>query len=78
MHYNDFLNVEDWKILDTKTCRFFNEDETPFEAVCVEIGTMTTFKTNINGCCMEKQPIIRWISRLQYETLKRNSGVVIF
>lgn len=78
MHYNDFLNIEDWKILDTKTCRFFNEDETPFEAVCVEIGTMTTFKTNINGCHMEKQPIVRWISRLQYETLKKNSGVVIF
>ena len=78
MHYNDFLNVEDWKILNTKTCRFFNEDETPFEAICVEIGTMTTFKTNINGCHMEKQPIVRWISRLQYETLKKNSGVVIF
>ncbi len=78
MHYNDFLNVEDWKILDSKICRFFNEDETPFEAICVEIGTMTTFKTNINGCHMEKQPIIRWISRLQYETLKKNSGVVIF
>lgn len=78
MHYNDFLNVEDWKILDSKICRFFNEDETPFEAICVEIGTMTTFKTNINGCHMEKRPIIRWISRLQYETLKKNSGVVIF
>ena len=78
MHCNDFLNVEDWKILDSKICRFFNEDETPFEAICVEIGTMTTFKTNINGCHMEKQPIIRWISRLQYETLKKNSGVVIF
>lgn len=78
MRYNDFLNVEDWKILDSKICRFFNEDETPFEAICVEIGTMTTFKTNINGCHMEKQPIIRWISRLQYETLKKNSGVVIF
>lgn len=78
MRYNDFLNVEDWKILDSKICRFFNEDETPFEAICVEIGTMTTFKTNINGYHMEKYPIIRWISRLQYETLKKNSGVVIF
>lgn len=78
MRYNDFLNVEDWKILDSKICRFFNEDETPFEAICVEIGTMTTFKTNINGCRMKKYPIIRWISRLQYETLKKNSGVVIF
>lgn len=78
MHYNDFLNVEDWKILDTKTCRFFNEDETPFEAICVEIGTMTTFKTTIRGSQIEKRPIVRWISRLQYETLRRNSGVVIF
>ena len=78
MHYNDFLNVEDWKILETKTCRFFNEDETPFEAICVEIGTMTTFKTTINGSRLEKQPIVRLISRSQYETLKRNSGVIIF
>lgn len=78
MHYNDFLNVEDWKILETKTCRFFNEDETPFEALCVEIGTFNIFKTNIMGCHLEKRPIIRWISRAQYESLKKNSGVIIF
>lgn len=78
MHYNDFLNVEDWKILDTKICRFFNEEETPFEAICVEIGTMTIVKTTIDGSRLEKKPIVRWISRSQYETLKRNSGVIIF
>ena len=78
MHYSDFWAVEDWKILDIKICRFFNEDETPFEAICVEIGTMTTVKTTINGSRLEKQPIVRWISRSQYETLKKNSGVIIF
>lgn len=78
MHYNDFFKVEDWKIINSTICHHYNEEETPFEAICVEIGTMTTFKTNINGCHIEKQPIIRWISRSQYETLKRNSGVIIF
>lgn len=78
MHYNDFLNVEDWKILETKTCRFFDDYETPFEALCVEIGTMTVCKTTIHGLEFEKQPIIRWLSRRQYENLVKNSGVVIF
>ena len=72
MQYNDFLKVEDWKILETMICRYYNEDETPFEVVCVEIGTLNIFKTNINGCHLEKYPIIRWISRSQYEILKKN------
>ena len=50
MHYNDFFKVEDWKIINSTICHHYNEEETPFEAICVEIGTMTTFKTNINGC----------------------------
>ena len=78
MHYNDFFKVEDWKIINTTTCHHYNEDETPFEAICVEIGTYNVFKTKINSCALEKYPIIRWISRAQYESLKKNSGVIIF
>ena len=77
-YYNDYFAVEDWKILDTMTGHFFNEEATPFEAVCVEIGVMHTFKTTITGSHFEKQPIIRWISRGEYNRLVKNSGVVIF
>ena len=78
MYYIDYLNVEDWKILDTKICRFFNDEETPFEAFQVEIGTKTTYSNDVKGKAVDKTAVIRWISRAQYENLKKNSGVIIF
>lgn len=73
-----FLPVENWKILEEKTFHFLSDEETPFSAVCLEIGTLTTFKPTVFGNTLEKTPIIRWITKTEYEALKKNSGVVIF
>ena len=78
MRYCDYLGVEDWEIMEVKTCHLFNQDETPFEALQVRIGTMTYHHTTVEGNVIDKYPIIRWITRKQYETLKQNSGVVVF
>lgn len=77
MRYNNFWKIEDWKILDTQMYHFYDDDTTPFWAICVEIGTMTTVKKSAYGASLEHSPIIRWISSGEYERLKKNSGVVI-
>ena len=53
----------------------YDEAETPLIAYRVIIGAITYFSaTGITKTC----PIVRWVSRGEYETLYRNSGVVIF
>lgn len=71
MSYANYFAVEDWEVLDTKVCHFYNDDETAFGAVCVKIGVLTSHNT-------VKTDIIRWISNGEYQRLKKNSGVVIF
>ena len=78
MQYSDFWKVEDWRILESKVCHFFNESETVFEAVNVQIGILTMYKTTINGSVIEKHPITRWITSREYRRLKENSGVIVF
>lgn len=78
MQYSDFWNVEDWQVLESKVCHFFNESETVFEAVNVQIGILTMYKTTINGAVIEKFPITRWITSREYRRLKENSGVIVF
>ena len=78
MYYRDFWAVEKWRALEYKECHFFNEEETSFWAVNVEIGEMTVYKTTINGSSVEKQPITRWIPVKEWNRLLKNAGVVIF
>lgn len=78
MRYSDFWKVEDWKVLETKICHFFNENETVFEAVNVQIGVLMVYKTTITGSVIEKFPITRWITSKEYRSLKKNSGVIVF
>lgn len=77
-HFFDYLKIEDWEIISQKICHFYNEDATPFTAICVKIGTMTECKTTIDGTRISKKPILHWISMKEYERLIKNSGVVIF
>ena len=78
MQYSDFWKVEDWQVLDSKVCHFFNESETVFEAVNVQIGIMTEYKTTINGTEIVKNPITRWITINELRRLRENSGVIVF
>lgn len=74
-YFVDYYSVEKWNITDKKEFHMYDEAETPLIAYRVIIGAITYFSaTSITKTC----PIIRWISRGEYETLRRNSGVVIF
>lgn len=73
-----FLPIENWKILEEKTFHYYSEEESPFNAVLVEIGTLTTLKPTVFGSTIEKTPITRWITKTEYKALRRNSGIVIF
>lgn len=75
MKYNDFWNVEEWHILDTKTCCFFDENETAFEAVNVQVGILTVYQDNM---VVSKYPITRWIPVKEFRRLKKSRGVVVF
>lgn len=73
-----YIEVENWKILEERTFHYYSEEETPFEAVHVEIGTLATLHPTAFGNEIKKTPITRWITKTEYEALRRNSGVVIF
>lgn len=74
----DYFAVEDWKVIDTRVFHFYNDDETMFGAICVNIGTLTTYKHGLTGTEIEKTDIVRWISNGEYQRLKKNSGVIVF
>ena len=75
MKYSDFWKVEDWHILDSKTCHFFDENESAFEVVKVQVGLLNIYQDNI---IVDKYPIIRWITVKEFRRLKKSTGVVVF
>lgn len=74
-YFTDYYDVDKWYITDEKELHMYDDNETPITAYRVVIGTITYFSATT---VLETSPIIRWISRGEYETLRRNSGVVIF
>ena len=75
---NEFFTVDCWEVLMTRSCYFYNEDNTPFEAVCVRVGNSYSVKTTLYGTEMLTKPIVRWMTRKEYEGLKKYSGAVVF
>jgi len=78
MHYSDFWNVEDWQVIEYRECHFFNENESAFWVVNVQIGELIIYKTDINGSKIENTPITRWITVNEWNRLLKSAGVVIF
>lgn len=74
-YFTDYYDVDKWYITDEKELHMYDDNETPITAYRVVIGTITYFSATT---VLETSPIVRWISRGEYETLRRNSGVVIF
>lgn len=74
-YFTDYYDVDKWHITDEKELHMYDDNETPITAYRVVIGTITYFSATT---VLETSPIIRWISRGEYEALRRNSGVVIF
>ena len=75
---NEFFTVDRSEVLMTRSCYFYNEDNTPFEAVCVRVGNSYSFNTTLYGTEMLMKPIVRWMTRKEYEGFKKYNGAVIF
>lgn len=74
-YFTNYYDIEKWHITDEKEFHMYDDNETPVIAYRVIIGSITYFSAT---SILETRPIVRWISRGEYETLRRNSGVVIF
>lgn len=75
---SEFFPIEKWEVLMTKTCHYYDEENTPFTAICVRVGTLYLLKTTINGVEIINTPIIHWFTETNYNNFNNCSGAVIF
>lgn len=74
-----YRDIKDWAILAEEIIYDYSENENPIEVVEILIGTLHYEYLDFNNHYSEKRtPIIRWLTRKQYENLRRNEGVVIW
>jgi hypothetical protein len=74
-----YRDIKDWAILDERIIHDFSESETSIEVVEVLIGTLHYEYIDFNQHYEERRtPIIRWITRKEYERLVVNEGTVIW
>ena len=74
-----YRDIKDWVILDEHTIHDFSDLENSIQVVEVLIGTLHYEHIGINQCYEERRtPIIRWITRKEYERLVVNEGTVIW
>ena len=77
-YYPIYRDIKDWAILDSITIHDFTETEHPIEVVELLIGTLHYQSVDFNQHYEEKRtPIIRWLTKKQYEyLLNKNSEVI--
>lgn len=74
-----YRDIHDWAILDERTIHDFSESENPINVVEVLIGTLHYETVDFNQHYEERRtPIIRWLTRNEYEYLCANEGTVIW
>ena len=74
-----YRDIKDWAILDERTIYDFSENENPIGVVEVLIGTLHYEQVDFNQHYIERRtPIIRWITRNEYDYLCANEGTVIW
>lgn len=74
-----YRDIKDWGVLAEETFHDYSENENEIVYVELLIGTLHYETIDINQHYTERRtPIIRWISKKQYENLLRNEGTVIW
>lgn len=74
-----YRDIKDWVILDEHTIHDFSDLENSIQVVEVLIGTLHYEHIDFNQHYEERRtPIIRWITRKEYERLVVNEGTVIW
>ena len=79
-YYPIYRDIKDWTILDEMVAHDFSEEEHPIKMVKLLIGSLHYDCINLilNVHHEHETPIIRWMSKKQYEYLKKNEGTVIW
>lgn len=74
-----YRDIKDWVVLDTKIINDFTEDENSISVVKLLIGTLHYEYLDFNQHYTERRtPIIRWLTRKEYDYLAANEGTVIW
>jgi len=75
----NFYDIDNWIILDTKVVNMYNEDATPFIAMKMKVGDLDAEEISINNAYSKNSfPIIRWITKKEFDRLKAGAGVIIW
>ena len=79
--YPHYTDIKDWVLLESRTIHAYNDDETPIEVVKLQIGELEKYEL-IHGLAPNIKrdifPIIRWISKPEYDSLCRKEGTIIW
>ena len=74
-----YRDVKDWAVLEERTIHDFSETERPIPIVELLIGTLHYEYIDFNQHYEERRtPIIRWLTRAEYDYLRANEGTVIW
>lgn len=74
-----YRDIKDWAILDEQIIHDYTENENPISVVELLIGTLHYENIDFNQHYIEKRtPIIRWLTRKEYEYLRTNEGTIIW
>ena len=74
-----YRNIQDWAILDEQIIHDYTENENPISIVELLIGTLHYENVDFNQHYEERRtPIIRWLTRKEYEYLRTNEGTIIW
>lgn len=75
----NFYDIDNWIILDTMVVNMYDEHETPFIAMKVKVGVLDAEKININNTYNKSSfPIIRWITKKEFDRLRNGAGTIVW
>lgn len=74
-----YRDIKDWAVLAEETVHDFSDFENEIEVVELLIGTLHYEELDFNRNYREfRTPIIRWLTRKQYNYLCEHEGTVIW
>ncbi len=80
MMRSKYKDIHDWTVMEERVIHAYNEDETPIPVVKLDIGVLTVGEIDDqrNFYHTREFPIIRWISKSEYDYLKKYEGTPIW
>lgn len=77
--FSHYKKVSEWIILENMTVHFFDDNETPFDVVKVCIGELEVHKVELNNHYEKNTyPIIRWMTKGEYNYMKDHEDMLIW